>query len=214
MLSLTFINALVFGVQANVMRLFDTRPCSATGRRVPRPEAIQSVIAGQWNLPRSVCRWKVSERWRRANIRIITGQSTLCRRSSIRKGSGDFIGYMCTLLRDSPAFGFYFVSYEAMCRQFAKYSEHVMSVLDSYSSREVSVGVVLVLDLRPGRGQDAATSRRDQRAARYSGAVDVIKQTFRDEGLRGFYRGLGITLVRAVPRQCDYFYRGAVHLRF
>ncbi|GAB7362449.1 hypothetical protein MBLNU230_g2771t1 [Neophaeotheca triangularis] len=40
---------------------------------------------------------------------------------------------------------------------------------------------------------------------RYRGAADVVKQVWRAEGTRGFYRGLGPNLVRVVPSTCVTF---------
>jgi len=33
----------------------------------------------------------------------------------------------------------------------------------------------------------------------YTGTADCLRKTFRSDGVRGFYRGISYTLVRAVP---------------
>lgn len=40
---------------------------------------------------------------------------------------------------------------------------------------------------------------------RYRGAWDVVKQVFRNEGLNGFYKGLGPNIVRVLPSTCVTF---------
>jgi len=40
---------------------------------------------------------------------------------------------------------------------------------------------------------------------RYKGAWDVVKQVFRNEGLIGFYKGLGPNVVRVLPSTCVTF---------
>ena len=45
--------------------------------------------------------------------------------------------------------------------------------------------------LSPGTRVAAATN--------YSGVVDICSTIFKEEGIRGFYRGLGVNLVRTVP---------------
>lgn len=41
--------------------------------------------------------------------------------------------------------------------------------------------------------------------AKYSGAVDVVKQVFRKEGVGGFYKGLGPNIIRVLPSTCVTF---------
>ena len=38
------------------------------------------------------------------------------------------------------------------------------------------------------------------------GLKTAIKKIFAEKGLRGFYRGLGITLIRAIPANATVFY--------
>ncbi|KAH0355854.1 hypothetical protein KCU83_g1544, partial [Aureobasidium melanogenum] len=41
--------------------------------------------------------------------------------------------------------------------------------------------------------------------SRYKGVRDVVKQVFRKEGLKGFYKGLGPNIVRVLPSTCVTF---------
>ena len=34
---------------------------------------------------------------------------------------------------------------------------------------------------------------------RYRGVVDVVKMTIKEEGVRGLYSGMGVTLLRTIP---------------
>ena len=36
--------------------------------------------------------------------------------------------------------------------------------------------------------------------SRYSGLVDAVRKTFRSDGLRGFWQGYSLNLVRTIPQ--------------
>ena len=40
----------------------------------------------------------------------------------------------------------------------------------------------------------------------YSGALDVFRTTFREEGMRGLYKGVGANLLKVVPTIALMFY--------
>lgn len=48
-------------------------------------------------------------------------------------------------------------------------------------------------------------NQRDSKDLRYTGVSDVIRQTWKYEGFRGFYKGLVPTVVRVTPASCIIF---------
>ncbi|KNE71002.1 hypothetical protein AMAG_15262 [Allomyces macrogynus ATCC 38327] len=48
-------------------------------------------------------------------------------------------------------------------------------------------------------------TRLQSGAARYGGVVDVVRQTWKGEGLVGFYKGLGANVLRVMPGTCVTF---------
>ncbi|KAJ3349694.1 hypothetical protein GGF32_005318 [Allomyces javanicus] len=48
-------------------------------------------------------------------------------------------------------------------------------------------------------------TRLQSGATRYGGVVDVVRQTWRGEGLVGFYKGLGANVLRVMPGTCVTF---------
>ncbi len=45
---------------------------------------------------------------------------------------------------------------------------------------------------------------RLQSAAHFSGTIDVISKTYSAEGLKGFYRGIGASMIGGLPGVCIY----------
>jgi solute carrier family 25 folate transporter 32 len=81
--------------------------------------------------------------------------------------------------------------------------EHKMSntdiVLLSTASKVVAVGTTYPYQVVRARLQTYDASEV------YRSAADVVGQTWRKEGLGGFYRGLGPSLVRVLPNVCVTF---------
>lgn len=215
MLSLTFINALVFGVQANVMRLFDTPTLFSHWASGVAAGALQSTIAGPMELAKIRMQMEGVGEIEKSKYKNYNGSINALQKVFRTEGvSGLYRGFSATFLRDSPAFGVYFVTYEASCRQFAKLNEY------GY----VGIGQLLIAGGLGGVASWCATYPLDvvksrlqadgiNSISKYSGVVDVMKQTYSEEGVRGFYRGLGITLIRAFPVNAATFTGVALSLR-
>lgn len=118
-------------------------------------------------------------------------------------------GFLPTLCRDSPGFGFYFVSYEGCCR--------ILPSLTWGSSTSNSTWVMLTAGGVGGIAAwlfsypfDVVKSRLQADGLRcsekFSGMLDCFRKSFREGGVALFTRGLGTTLVRAFPVNAVTFY--------
>jgi len=118
---------------------------------------------------------------------------------SIYRGTG------ATLLRDVPASGMYFMTYEWL--------QHVMTP-EGHSRTELSVSrtlfaggmagvfnwlVAIVPDVAKSRLQTAPEGMYP------NGVRDVFRQMLREEGIRSFYRGLTPVMLRAFPANAACF---------
>ena len=97
-----------------------------------------------------------------------------------------------------------FMAYEKMKAVRApKGGQHTLSNADivmlSSASKAVAVGATYPYQVVRARLQTYDASEV------YRGAADVVGQTWRREGLGGFYRGLGPSLVRVLPNVCVTF---------
>ncbi|RKP25427.1 mitochondrial carrier domain-containing protein [Syncephalis pseudoplumigaleata] len=119
--------------------------------------------------------------------------------------TGFYRGGCITILRDAPGYGVYFWAYEGMKRQLGIDSTAYTSILDPVVWQLLLCGgvagictwaSVYPLDVVKSRVQtqlDAADERRTV------SATECARQLYRQEGWRGFTRGLSVTLARAFP---------------
>ncbi|XP_023669993.2 solute carrier family 25 member 32b [Paramormyrops kingsleyae] len=107
-----------------------------------------------------------------------------------------------------------FMAYEELKRDYNKYrsraSEAKLNPLEYLSmaalSKVFAVSTTYPYQVVRARLQDQHTT--------YSGALDVIRRTWRNEGLRGFYKGMLANLLRVTPACCITFvvYENMSHL--
>ena len=114
---------------------------------------------------------------------------------------GLYQGVLVTICRDVPGCAVYYAMWEYLCRKFTQMDEtrHDMSV-PSLMMAGGLCGVagwasVYPLDVMKTRLQiDGAGS-----APEYTGMLDCIAKSYRQEGVRVFFRGITATIVRAFP---------------
>ncbi|XP_073496456.1 mitochondrial carnitine/acylcarnitine carrier protein-like isoform X2 [Phyllobates terribilis] len=122
-------------------------------------------------------------------------------------------GAVLTLLRDIPATGMYFMSYEWMKDKMTP---------DRGSARDLTVARILLaggmagicnwvvaipMDVLKSRFQTAPDSR-------YRGVLDVIREVLRDEGPRGLYKGFTAAMLRAFPANAACFLGFEASMKF
>jgi solute carrier family 25 (mitochondrial carnitine/acylcarnitine transporter), member 20/29 len=123
-------------------------------------------------------------------------------------GKGLYRGTAITLLREAQAYGVWFLSYEFFMNADAKRNK--------IERKEISTprvafygglaGEMLWLGSYPF---DVVKSKMQTDAfgskARYKSMRDCFAQTYKSEGMFGFWRGIGPTLLRAMPVSAGTF---------
>ncbi|KAJ8288790.1 hypothetical protein COCON_G00014490 [Conger conger] len=205
MMGLTFINAIVFGVQGNAMRRL--------GKDTPLNQfiagatagAIQCVICCPMELAKT--RMQMQGTGEKKSKRKLYKNSVDCllriyNREGVR---GINRGMVTTFIRETPAFGFYFLTYDVLTRQLG------CELGDSYIIPKLLFaggmsGIASWLSTYP---VDVIKSRLQADGVggvnRYKGIADCVRQSMQEEGWRVFTRGLTSTLLRAFPVNATTF---------
>ncbi|KAL4880752.1 mitochondrial carrier domain-containing protein [Aspergillus karnatakaensis] len=132
---------------------------------------------------------------------------------------GLYRGQTPTLLREFGSYGVWFAVYEGLLEYISTSSSSPTNHCDSSSPAQrdnlplwkiascgIATGLVLwtvnypfdvVKSKMQADGLNTGTGTGDER--KYKNLRDVVRVTWRGDGVRGFWRGLGPTLVRAVP---------------
>ncbi|KAK9130889.1 hypothetical protein Sjap_011376 [Stephania japonica] len=116
---------------------------------------------------------------------------------------GMYRGLVITVLRDAPAHGVYFSTYEYMREQLQKGIRN--SDQESLTPMLVSGGLAGVaswvcsypLDVIKSRLQAQSRSRWDNPPPRYMGILDCFRKSVKEEGYNVLWRGLGTAVGRA-----------------
>jgi len=119
-------------------------------------------------------------------------------------------GQSVTLLREAQAYGVWFLTFEYLMQ--ADMARH-----DNYARAEISSAMVALYGGLAGEALwissypfDVVKSKMQSdgfgaKSQRYSSMRDCFGQTWRGEGMRGFWKGIGPTLVRAMPVSAGTF---------
>ena len=109
--------------------------------------------------------------------------------------------------RDIIGFVSYFLSYEILCQKLA--NDRALSDL-TFIELMISGGVAGVVTWTSCYPLDIVKSRLQTDGIgcppEYKGTIDCFIKSYRSEGWRVFYRGLGVTVLRAFPVNAVTFY--------
>ncbi|GAB1297784.1 Mitochondrial basic amino acids transporter [Apodemus speciosus] len=195
LMGLTFINALVFGVQGNTLR--------ALGQDSPLNQFLAGAAAGAIQCV-VCCPMELAKT--RLQLQAVGPARTY-------KGSLDCLvqiyrheglrginrGMVSTLLRETPSFGVYFLTYDVLTRAMGCEPGDRLLVPKLLLAGGTS-GITSWLSTYP---MDVVKSRLQadglQGSPRYRGIVDCMRQSYQAEGWQVFTRGLASTLLRAFP---------------
>jgi len=199
------INAIIFGVQGYTNRLFpDQNALSSHFYAGMCAGFAQSFICSPVELTKTLLQLQ-SDKGGPAKYR-----GTLDCLSQIYKARGlrgVFKGQVITIMRETPAFGTYFLSYETLTRLTS----------GAETSMGAGSGAILLSGGLAGMCSwfisypvDVIKSRLQSDgffgAAKYSGILDCVKKSLREEGVRVFFRGLNSTMIRAFPTNAATFF--------
>jgi len=142
--------------------------------------------------------------------RLYNGPLDCVRKLSAHEGvlKGLYRGEAVTILREAQAYGVWFLAYEYMMNADAARNKIDRKEIPSYKIAFYGglAGEALWLASYPF---DVVKSKMQSDGfgdkQKYKGMNDCFKQTFRAEGLRGFWKGIGPTLLRAMPVSAGTF---------
>lgn len=202
--SLALINAIVFGVQGNALRRM-SNPDSVWSHFKAGAVAgfVQCGICGPMELIKT--RMQMQGLGEKRGSKVMYKGSIDCLKKiyHIEGVKGLTRGLSFTAIREIPAFGMYFASYEWLCRQLTPEDmDHTPTIgllvaggLAGCCSWISSYPV----DVVKSRIQADGVYKDGKFHYKYSGYRDCIRQSVAEEGPLVLFRGLNSTLIRAFP---------------
>ncbi|XP_065066539.1 mitochondrial basic amino acids transporter-like [Rhopilema esculentum] len=197
-------NAVVFGVYGNVMRVL------SEGKEQERPSFKNTIIASvavAFAQSLIICPMELVK----CRLQVQTNSSnrlykgTLDCISKIYRSNGFrglYRGMPATIIRDIPGFVSYFLSFEYLCRVIAgeegAYLGPVALMLAGGTAGSISWTLAFPPDVIKTRIQ-IDTSKR------YTGFLQCLRSSFKEEQWRLFVRGLTPTILRAFPMNAAIF---------
>jgi len=142
--------------------------------------------------------------------RLYTGPLDCVRKLSAHEGvlKGLYRGEAVTIIREAQAYGVWFMAFEYMMNSDAARNKIDRKQIPSYKIAFYGglAGEALWLASYPF---DVVKSKMQSdgfgKDMRYKGMRDCFRQTMQQEGLRGFWKGIGPTLLRAMPVSAGTF---------
>ncbi|XP_035534843.1 mitochondrial basic amino acids transporter [Morone saxatilis] len=199
MMGLTFINAIVFGVQGNAMRKLGHDTPTNQFLAGAAAGAIQCVICCPMELAKT--RMQMQGTGEKKSSRKLYKNSLDClARIYNREGlRGINRGMVTTLIRETPGFGVYFLTYDVLTRSLGCEPDDRYMILKLLFAGGMA-GIASWLSTYP---VDVIKSRLQADGVggvhQYSSIADCVRQSVRREGYMVFTRGLTSTLLRAFP---------------
>lgn len=127
-------------------------------------------------------------------------------------------GFNITVIREIPAFGIYFVSYEYMTRKFtpegAKHCPMIGLLMAGGLAGCCSWFSNYPVDVIKTRIQADGVYMDGKFHYKYTGYKDCVKKSLAEEGWSFLYRGLTPTLLRAFPTNAATFTVVTLALRY
>ncbi|XP_047200915.1 mitochondrial basic amino acids transporter isoform X5 [Girardinichthys multiradiatus] len=214
MMGLTFINAIVFGVQGNAMRKLERDTPLNQFLAGAAAGAIQCVICCPMELAKT--RMQMQGTGEKKSKKKMYKNSLDCLVRIYKKEGFKGInrGMVTTLLRETPGFGVYFLAYDALTRSLGCEPEDPYMIPKLLFAGGMS-GIASWLSTYP---VDVIKSRLQADGVggvnKYNSIMDCVKQSLQKEGYRVFTRGLTSTLLRAFPVNATTFATVALFLMY
>jgi solute carrier family 25 carnitine/acylcarnitine transporter 20/29 len=192
--SLAFVNAIVFGVHGSVAKQFDDQKAIMTHFIAGCSAGVAQAFV---SAPTELLKLRVQ-----VNENIRSPYS--CLRTILRESGSRtlFRGMLATQLRDAPALGVYFASYEYMARRMSK--DGTMEALTSCQLL-LAGGLAGMFSWLFNYPTDVVKTRF-QATDQDKTYMEVIRKTYAERGLKTFFVGFGTTLFRAFPTNAATFF--------
>ncbi|KAE9553948.1 hypothetical protein FO519_002874 [Halicephalobus sp. NKZ332] len=197
--SLTFMNAIIFGVHGHVMRMMgDTTSIWTHFVAGCAAGSAQGILAS----PTELFKLRVQIQTDDTHIKYKSPYhcfQTILKEEGVSKLGR---GMIATQARDCPAFGIYFASYEYMGRMMSK-----DGTIDSLNNLQLlfAGGAAGMFSWVLNYPTDVVKTRF-QACDNHTSYLRLIHQTYTENGIRAFFAGYGTTLVRAFPTNAATFF--------
>ncbi|XP_026878716.2 solute carrier family 25 member 32a [Electrophorus electricus] len=117
---------------------------------------------------------------------------------------GLYRGFLPGLVGTSHA-ALQFMTYEGLKREQNRYKEMPSEALLSPLEYITMAAISKIFAVATTYPYQVVRARLQDQHSNYSGIVDVIRRTWRNEGMEGFYKGMVPNLVRVIPACCITF---------
>jgi solute carrier family 25 (mitochondrial carnitine/acylcarnitine transporter), member 20/29 len=142
--------------------------------------------------------------------RLYAGPIDCVKKLSVHEGvlKGLYRGEAVTILREAQAYGVWFLAFEYMMNADAQRNKILRKEIPSWKIAFYGglAGEALWLGSYPF---DVVKSKMQSdgfgEAQKYRSMTDCFRKTWRAEGMRGFWKGIGPTLLRAMPVSAGTF---------
>ena len=206
MMGLTFINAIVFGVQGNTMRLLGQDTPLNQFLAGAAAGTIQCVICCPMELAKTRMQMQGTGEKKKSSRKVYKNSLDCLARIYQREGlRGVNRGMVTTLVRETPGFGVYFLAYDLLTTRIGCEPDDPYMIPKLLFCGGMS-GIASWLSTYP---VDVIKSRLQADGVggvyRYSSIMDCVRQSVANEGWTVFTRGLTSTLLRAFPVNATTF---------
>lgn len=225
LLSVAFINAIVFGVQGNLLKVIEPNLLNSFLAGLVSGAA-QSIICSPAELIKLRLQMQRDPTclfsFHHTTPQMIYKDPLDAVKKIYRKDGlfrGIYKGFHITLWREVPGFGVYFFSYDFMCRYLSETQGSVLTYDDlSPLTLCATGGLSGMFAWFTSYPFDVLKSRLQVDGMfgpeRYRGIWDCGRRSYRESGYRVFFRGLNSTLVRAFAVNAATFPTVALVLRY
>lgn len=213
MAGIGFINAIIFGVQANVFRVLEP---GLSGQCISGAVAgaVQSIVC----CPMELAKTRVQIQSKKVNTHERYHGSFDCLQKIFKKNGikGCYRGMTITLIREIPSFAIYFGTFELYCVALTRKGSStdcigLLGLLLAGGMSGISSWVFTYpIDVVKSRIQ----ADGDGQDRKYRSIVDCVRKTYRSGGLNAFLQGLTATVVRAFPTNAATFATVTITLRY
>lgn len=224
LVGMAFVNAIVFGVQGNLMKVLEPNLANSFLAGMVSGAA-QSVICGPAELIKLRMQMQRDPTklfsWHASSPKIYKDPVDAVRKIYRKDGMirGIYRGFHITLWREVPGFGAYFASYDFMCQYLSNSPEAVLTYDDlSPITLCITGGLSGIFAWMVSYPFDVLKSRIQVDGMfgeeRYNGIIDCCRRSYRESGYKVFFRGLNSTLMRAFAVNAATFPTVALVLRY
>ncbi|XP_077861840.1 mitochondrial basic amino acids transporter-like [Saccoglossus kowalevskii] len=202
---LAFINAIIFGVQANTLRQFKDQTIVSHSIAGAAAGAVQCVVACPMELAKVRLQLQgkgESHHYYSTHKHAYKGSIQCIYKIYIKEGiKGCYRGLNSTLIRDIPGFTLYFAAYETFCTFFQ--SRHPKGENLGLAELIIAGGLSGTCSWLLSHPIDVIKSRIQADAVEgtplYRGTIDCLRKSIKAEGFRVFLNGLSANLLRSFP---------------